>query len=172
MASKSRDLSPVMGLSLRARSPVRHVACKADISVELPFITQNAVKQSRTIGDMVTDWTGPLTQQTVGAARYVRHAHNTSHSYRNYVLSVETTTIPHLLHKLSAFYETQTFAAAHTTVRHLMCVSASPTVSPSNSPTKTSCFIHKQTVSENHKTAHTVQYIRLAVYYNTPSVCL
>jgi len=50
-----------MGLSLRARSPVRHVTCKADISAELTFITQNsvhcAVKQNSTIGASVTDWT-------------------------------------------------------------------------------------------------------------------
>jgi hypothetical protein len=77
-----------MGLSARVHSPVRHVTCKADISAQLTFITQNsvhcAVKQNSTIGDRVTNCpTGPLAQQTVGASRYVPHPHNSSHSYRN-----------------------------------------------------------------------------------------
>jgi len=102
MASKSHDLSPVMGLSLRAPSPVTHVTCKADISAELTFITQNsvrcAVKHNSTTGARVTDWP-PDPADCRG-----RSLPTTSHTATVTVYClVQTPTAPHLLHKLSAF---------------------------------------------------------------------
>ena len=185
VSSKWREMSPVMGLSLRAHSPVTHVTCKADISAELPLITQNSVhcaaKQNSTIGARVTEWTGPLTKQTVGAARYVRHAHNIAHSYCNFVLSwlrrqqylICYTNYPHFMKpKRSLLHSQQSHVCFH------QSYSFSVKFSYQNFR-KSSRFIHKKPVSGNHKncthcsvhqTAHTVQHIKLHTLFSTSNL--
>jgi len=106
------------------------------------FITQNSVKQSSTTGARVTDWPTDSADCRGGSLRPSCPQHFTQLLYLTVCCLVKTSTVPPLLHKLCEFYKTQTFAAALTTVPHLMCVSANPTVSPSNFPTKTFTRLH------------------------------